>query len=181
MYSKYGSKKGFVLHIIFTYKYYFGLFEQFRLKNIQPDNYRLIFICKGNICRSPIGEYYALNRGLKSQSFGLNCSIPSKAHDRVAYHAQKLKLDLSTHLSKSIDTYEPQQNDILVLMEPDHFEQLPRKLKTWANITLLGLWSQNIRPYLHDPYSAPTSYIRTCTDNIVSGVDRLSQHLADKN
>lgn len=137
---------------------------------------RLVFVCKGNICRSAYAEAWARHRSLRAVSCGIEAIEGAPANERVQRAAGLRGIALQSHLSQPLGTQVFSATDLLVGMEAVHVDALlPRR--GGAQVTLLGLWSRPRRPYLHDPYSAPDLYMGRCLDIIQSAVDELASCL----
>ena len=69
--QKYGSKQGLLYCCLSKILFHLGYFNS--LKKIDWTSVeRLIFVCKGNICRSAYAEALARSAGVESLSFGLD-------------------------------------------------------------------------------------------------------------
>jgi protein-tyrosine phosphatase len=114
---------------------------------------RLVFVCSGNICRSPYGEMLARTRGVRAISFGIHANGIAAADPTAVRVAQRLRVDLTGHISTRAVDYEPRPGDMLLAMEPVHLSAI-RGLVGTADVqmTLLGLWGRWKLPYLPDPY-----------------------------
>lgn len=69
--DKYGSKKGLLRFWHFNMRALLGAYKS-QNRSSQPFK-RLVFLCSGNICRSPYGEVVARSLGIDTISFGLHC------------------------------------------------------------------------------------------------------------
>ena len=63
--------------------WYFGHYDRLSNINFQPVR-RLIFICEGNICRSPVAELIAQSQGVRCASYGLSCTNNHPADPRAS-------------------------------------------------------------------------------------------------
>ena len=116
---------------------------------------RLVFVCSGNICRSPFAAELAKKRGLPAASFGVDARGNAAAEPRAAAAALRWDVDLGSHVSTSLEQFRPLDGDVFVAMEPRHLKiALPLAAKAGAQSTLLGMWCTAPRPYLPDPYGA---------------------------
>lgn len=148
------------------------------LKNVDFSRVnKLIFICAGNICRSPLGEFYARYLGLEAESYGLNCRGGDPADPRIIAIAENLGMDVGGHVTRNIRDYRPLPDHLVVAMEPGQIEALPTGVKSQAQITLAPLWYNQPNLYLHDPYSANPNYFDKCTTNLMGALDNLKERL----
>lgn len=134
---------------------------------------RLVFICHGNICRSPLGEARALMAGCRAESFGLECRDGSLADPRATEFSKRLGIDLTSHRSRNISHLQAGPGDLVICMEPIHLEKIDAIDLNGAQVTLAGLWLDRATPYIHDPYSSSPSYFDRCEWAVVSSTDRI--------
>jgi len=90
---------------------------------------RILFVCLGNICRSPLAEVIAKETAKKlqvDQSFHFesagtgNWHIGGQADPRSSAVALKYGLDLSQHCAQQISTQTVQRWDYLIAMDHDN-------------------------------------------------------------
>jgi protein-tyrosine phosphatase len=135
---------------------------------------RLVFVCSGNICRSPYAERRAVLAGFPSISAALRgeSGLPADPAARAA--AWAAGVDLDGHRSTAIAGADLRAGDLLIAMEPWQARQLQaRYLSNGVQVTLLGLWSRPKRPHLHDPFTLPDAYFHSCFQVIDSGVSAI--------
>lgn len=168
---KYGSKSGFLRLMGTKIAHLFGHYNS--LYDIEFDRVeRLVFVCKGNICRSAYANAYLLGKGLASTSCGLEAVRGGAANHRTIDLARVRGVDLRGHMTQHIDNMVFMDTDLLLGMEPAHMEPM-RRAAPAAQISLLGLWGAQGRAYIHDPYSASEEYFKGCLDLIENSVDVL--------
>lgn len=139
---------------------------------------RLIFICYGNICRSPLAEYAARAAGLSAESFGLSCGDNFPADPRAIRYAKTRKLDMSAHRTRNIAFYSPLSGDLVVVMEPAHLDKANAHVNGRAQLTLAGVWLTAARPYIHDPYNTSDDFFMECEDQVVMATHAIKERLA---
>jgi protein-tyrosine phosphatase len=109
----------------------------------------LLFVCKGNICRSPIAE--AMARGhipdgvrITCRSAGIVVGEPQGCPQETLVAAKKFGIDLSGHRSRRIDQGLVAGADMIFSMEAWQFTRL-RKLfpQHKERIFLLSLFEEN--------------------------------------
>ncbi len=176
--QKYGSKKGLLRFLVYTTLMQLGFFSS--RKQIQFSAVRrLIFICQGNICRSPLAEAIARREGFETDSYGLNCGDNHCADPRTIAFAENLAIDLKDHRTRHIDHYRPQAGDLLIGMEPSHARKLLMLFGAQVPITLAGLWITNSTPYIHDPYNTCDEFFIHCECMVVSAVNSIISQVRD--
>lgn len=142
---------------------------------------RLVFVCSGNICRSPYGEAKARSLGVPAASFGLSADARSAVDPRAKDVAARRGVDLSSHQVRSVAEIHLSPTDLLLLFDPRHAavlqSQLPAALR--APVRPLGLWSSPACPYIHDPFGLDERYFDACYARIDTAVARLAALLRD--
>jgi protein-tyrosine phosphatase len=141
---------------------------------------RLVFICKGNICRSPYGEARARLLGLETASFGLEAADGAPADANAARNAQERGVDLSAHLSSRIERSRLREKDLVLLFEPQQIRAFRERCGADIRaISLAGLWARPERPYVSDPYGRSDLCFQECFSVIDGSVAALASRLRD--
>ena len=171
----YGSRRGLVNALITNVNYKLGkyrCYEQVDWSKVK----RLIFICKGNVCRSPFAEAaFAQQSGLPVLSYGLVTYSGTMVNSVASRIALQLGVDITKHRSRKLDTEDLRDGDLIIGMEPAHCEQhWYSGINTDVQFTLLGLLNPtNKKPYLHDPYGLSDSYFYRCLSYISSTANSI--------
>lgn len=134
---------------------------------------RLIFVCSGNICRSPLGEVIARSYGVTAESYGLDTRGGDPADPRAVAFALNYGIDLTRHVTRHIKEYKPLTGDLLIGMEPIHVQKLKAQVGRGAAITLAGFWLKQPIAYLHDPFNANQEYFVSCELQVMASVNAL--------
>jgi protein-tyrosine phosphatase len=175
--DRFGGRRAYVNHLAARALYRLGAYGG--LLNVQwPGIERLVFVCKGNICRSPYAEARARSLGLAAVSFGLEASDGAPADASAMRNAQHRQLNLSSHRSTRIDPAKLLPTDLLLFFEPQQVEQFRARYAAAASVTLAGLWAEPKRPYLCDPYGRSDACFQECFSVIDAGVAALATRLA---
>lgn len=162
--NRYGSKKGLLRYIVYETLRFFGAYRKFGNVDFTKVK-RLVFICHGNICRSPLGEAVARQHGVPAISFGLDTRGEDSADSRAIAWAKANGYNLKEHKTKRIEQYQPQEGDLLIGMEPKHIRNLRTQFShAPVQVTLIGLWLKSPLAYLHDPYNAKREYFARCEE-----------------
>lgn len=171
--ENYGSKRGLLNAMKFGAYAHVGAYA--RLTNIQWQRVeRLIFVCSGNICRSPLASARASALDIASESFGLHCGDDYPADPRAISFARRRDIDMTHHRTRHIRLYVPHPADLIVGMEPAHEKDLRiYRDKGGAQLTLAGFWLKNPKPYIHDPFSASPAFFDKCELEVLTSVDNL--------
>lgn len=141
---------------------------------------RLVFICKGNICRSAYGEACARSLSLVSASAGLAATKNGAADPLASHFALQRGIDLAEHRATPFIEFERQPGDLLLCMEPEQADQVQSVIGDLSDqqVTLLGLWASDTRPYLQDPFGLENGYWHTCFDVIDSAIDNIASKIS---
>ena len=174
--DKFGSKQGFIKYCYFGMLMLLGRYRRIDLKkNGKPK--RLVFICAGNICRSPVAEWVAKSKGFPSSSFGLETRGGDAADARAIAFARGHGIDMSVHTTKRAGDYTPMIGDLIVAMEPSHVKQY-KKLRLGVPVTLLGAYGNRVIPYIHDPYLGSEEYFYYCEARILACTEKLVNYVS---
>ncbi len=115
----------------------------------------ILVVCVGNICRSPMAEYFlkAQHPTLNISSAGISALVGHTADDKAIHCMDQLNIDMRPHVARQLSAELIKQNDLILVMsnnQQKHIEQ------TWpfakGKIFRLGHWQgQNVPdPYQHD-------------------------------
>lgn len=169
--DNFGSRRGLLNYSKYRMEQLLGRYKPYQ--GVQWERVeRFIFICKGNICRSPLAWAYAAQQGAATESFGIDCRDGMPADPRAVDFAAGIGIDLSIHRTRSIRQLQPRAGDLLVVMEPAHLPPMAEYGRV-AQTTLAGLWLPRPTPYVHDPYSSNPRYFQRCENNVVAAVSRM--------
>jgi len=131
---------------------------------------RLVFVCKGNICRSAFAEVVARSLGMEAISCGLKTVVAATANVGAINTARALGYDLQAHRTRPIMYVVFRKTDLIVVMEPWHADFIDLYLTRKHYLTLLGLWHKPAHPHIQDPYGASSAYFKKCFNKIEKSV-----------
>jgi len=136
--SKFGSKRGFFNSILFRLLDVFLM--RYRSNKGLPDKIkRVVFVCKGNICRSASAEaFFKLRSSISCVSIGLDTTSGCAADERTEGLVTKYHASLSDHVTTSIRDFVPMDGDVYFCMEPGHLPGLMARIEK-APALLLGV------------------------------------------
>lgn len=168
----YGGKRGFLEHTRSRVLYAMGTYRNLREINWAGVR-RLVFVCTGNICRSPYASARARSLGVPAVSLGLEATDGAPA-DCAAYRNALLRgVDLSAHRSARAEASSFATDDLIILFEPRHLVAICRRGGTKAPTSLLGIWEPPVRPHIQDPYGRSDRYFQQCFSVIDANVAAL--------
>lgn len=170
VYEQFGSKKGLLRYYYHRALASLGVYRN-HLRQIRPDaSQRVVFICSGNICRSPLAEVYARSLGLKAASCGLNCGDNFPADPRAKEYARSWGLSLNDHKTVNVCGFEFNNSDIIVVMEPSHIKQFEQKVGKQYTVVLAGSFCEIPLPYIHDPFNCCQEFFIKCEATVMDCV-----------
>lgn len=130
---------------------------------------RLVFVCKGNICRSAFAAAWVRVQGLPVDSAGLEAAPGKRANPQAIECAQRFNVELITHRSRRVADFAFEDGDLVIAFEPAHADELARLLVLHKNVqvTTLGSSSGMMQwVYVHDPYGLSAEYFDACFSRI---------------
>jgi len=138
---------------------------------------RIVFVCKGNICRSALAHCYLNLLGYKNvSSFGLDTHPNKPAYKELVRSSAKEGVDLTIHRTSCISTYSPRSTDLIICMEPYQSKMIKRRYPN-IKVTLLGLFLEKPIPYIHDPYGCSEPYLKKCTTTVMEAIKKMTLKL----
>ena len=173
----YGGKRGLLEHVRSRTLYALGAYGDIRDIEWAAVG-RLVFVCKGNICRSPYASARARALGLRAASFGLAAAEGAMADPVASRNAALRAVDLSEHRSARLESCSFTADDLVVVFEPGHLSEVRRLNGGRAPISLLGVWVQPIHPHIQDPYGRGDRYFQRCFSLIDANVAALAGWIA---
>lgn len=141
---------------------------------------RLVFICKGNICRSPYAQARVNALGLDAVSFGMDTTDHVPANETAIRVAAERGLNLDAHRARQLRKGDLGPHDLAIFFEPDHLEVFRGIDAGHRHLTLLGLWGNARRPFIADPYGRSPRYFNECFSVIDRSADALVTLLRDR-
>ncbi len=157
----------------------------------EPESF--VFVCKGNICRSPFAHYMAqkiISNGVKCNikfdSAGLEVKEPKSSPENAVLAALDYGLDLKSHRSRILVRKMFESSDMIIAMETWHFQTLKRIFpENMDKIFLLPLFENNkyakikgfYRYNIRDPYGKSLNEFHVCFRRIERCIKALFKKL----
>lgn len=177
--ARYGTWRGAVRLGLAAGADAFGAYRPFHAVDWRAVE-RLVFVCRGNICRSAIGQAKATALGLPNAGFGLRTSSGRASPPAAVAAAARAGFDLSGHRACAVEDFAFAPGDLLIGMEPEQGRVLAEKYGAPdRQVTLLGLWARPRRAHLHDPYSLGDAYFDTSFGVACEAVAAMAQAWKD--
>ena len=172
VYEHFGSRNGFARYLGYWFLAQLGRYRNYQLRTITGEG-RIVFICNGNICRSPLAEVYARSLGREAASCGFGCRGGFPADPRAIRFAESQGLSLESHQTINIANFEFRDSDLLVLMEPSHlrlYREKVDKAERKHRILLAGNYCEKPNPYIHDPFTCCNEFFERCELRVMEAV-----------
>ena len=134
---------------------------------------RLVFVCKGNICRSAYSQAVAEKLSVPAISCGVDTQNGCLANPDAVRIAASRGVDLSDHRTNRIQDIQKQDGDLFIAMEPWHIKKIHTLDRDYP-CTLLGLWAKPVMPYIHDPYGACDAYFHYCFNYLEKAINEIA-------
>jgi len=174
--NHFGTRRGFIETMKYRILYRFGIYNEYKHVNFQEIE-RLVFVCKGNICRSAFAEVVARQLNFEATSYGIDTVNGKSANEMAIRVAAGKGFDLSGHKTKSINTIELKHGDLLIAMEPSQVTFLKEIISEAGALTLMGLWASPTSPHIQDPFGASIEYFNYCFDYIEKSVAAITNKI----
>lgn len=123
----------------------------------------ILVVCVGNICRSPMAEYFLKQAlpTLKISSAGISGLVGHPADDKAKYAMQQLGVSMDDHIARKLNAEMIKQADLILVMSQNQQKHLEQ---TWpfakGKTFRLGHWQgKNVS----DPYQKDqTTFDQSC-------------------
>lgn len=142
----------------------------------------ILFLCTGNICRSPMAEgilnHLAAERGLDMHARSAGVSKWDAGHSGpTEFAVQAVKelygVDISGHWSTYFEAQQADDIDLIICMERHHADAASRALPGQeSSIMLLHEWAYGDKGRgVADPWSYPLKVYKECAGEIYDAID----------
>ncbi|WLQ16861.1 hypothetical protein O5O45_13145 [Hahella aquimaris] len=144
---------------------------------------RVIFVCKGNVCRSVYAEAFLKGRLQKDKVEIVSCGLATDggtlANPTAKEVAAERGVGLSDHRSTRIQDMSMRQGDLFIVMEPYMVHALDkyRKDDAESHVLILGMVGPDQQPTIPDPYGREVSVFNKVFDTIESKLSVLQKSL----
>jgi peptidoglycan/LPS O-acetylase OafA/YrhL/protein-tyrosine-phosphatase len=177
--QRFGSHRGLVRLAIANGLWFFGPYRRYGRVDFSKVR-RLVFVCQGNVCRSPFAHHLAQQRltAVPVCSIGLGTGSGHPADALAAEVAADFGVDLSAHRTTAVADFPIQSGDLFLVMEDRHLWQLaPLLYGRDVQVGLLGLWYRPPLALIYDPHRLTRGYFTTCFRRIAGALDGLQRAL----
>jgi len=140
----------------------------------------ILFLCYGNICRSPVAEKVAqrLMPGVEVTSAGFYPEEGRQTPEHVQLAAKSIGIDLSAWSSRRVTRAMVRHADLGVLFDLYNFRDYRREFPEDQNkLVLLGLFLNPPRRTITDPYNKSSSETLEVVKLIETAVAALARQI----
>jgi protein-tyrosine-phosphatase/predicted ATP-grasp superfamily ATP-dependent carboligase len=143
---------------------------------------KIIFLCYGNICRSPLAAKLAEQQmpGMVIESAGFHDHVGRETPEKILRFAEAYGLDLSGHRSRRVTGEQLATADLVVVMDLENFELVKKQFPAvLPRTTLLGLFGSPATVAIADPYMADEATTARICEQVRDGVEALAKTFAN--
>lgn len=144
----------------------------------------VLFVCKANICRSPLAEVYFREKARKEgrlvsvKSAGVETQPGRQAHKLAKEIARQQGISLESHTATILYQELMEHSDLVLVME---VAQRDRVMKLYPQdrhkVFLLGQFCKSGSLDIADPYQGTKEDFEVCFKRIQESCDRVMQQL----
>ena len=148
--------------------------------------YRIIVVCTGNICRSPMAEGLLKNRmpetlkgRMEVSSAGTYGLQGHPASDNAVRAMALIGIDCARHRARQLTRQMLEEADLLVAMEKYHLREIKRLSgKRKPDARLIGEFGLPTgKQEIDDPYGRSLSVYKACVQRLIPCVDGIIEWL----
>jgi protein-tyrosine-phosphatase/predicted ATP-grasp superfamily ATP-dependent carboligase len=138
---------------------------------------KIVFVCYGNICRSPLAAALAKQRlnGVAIDSAGFHKQTRRSCPQKIVRVGNSLGIDLSGHRSARVTQDQLANADLVIAMDLENLGSLRTEFPEMADrTTLLGLFGAPKISTIPDPYLAAEAATNRICEQVRVSIDGLT-------
>ena len=140
---------------------------------------RILFVCKGNICRSPFAEQFALGLlgdQVRVCSSGYYPRSGRACPDTAVEAAKAFDVDLSGHRSRMLTRRQLEETDAIVVFDRQNVDVLVGRYPSLKRkFVYLGLFLSDAPVTIRDPYGSGLEAFKSTYARIAEGLEGLKR------
>jgi len=149
-----------------------------QLRKAALNSRSILFLCYGNICRSPFAEHYArtvLPNSISITSSGFHLKDQRQAPQPATQTAKTLGINTENHRSKTVSDSDIKNADIILAFDYKNMKMMKTHYPHHMNKTfLLGNALTSGPEIIDDPYGGDISAFENTFKRITTAVDEIS-------
>lgn len=139
---------------------------------------RVLFVCYGNVCRSPLAERYAktLLPRVEAASSGFHDAVGRSAPSWYQALAAERGVDLSACRSRRLEPAQVEWADLILLADEKNLARFRLEFPgALHKATLLGLFGPEPRPSIEDPFDQDPDRARETIGGVMAAVEGFAR------
>jgi protein-tyrosine-phosphatase/predicted ATP-grasp superfamily ATP-dependent carboligase len=139
---------------------------------------KIVFLCYGNICRSPLAARLAEQRlnGIAIESAGFHAQAGRSCPEKMLRIGNSFGIDLSSHRSARVTADSLADADLVIVMDLENMDRLRKEFPaTTERATLLGLFGTPVTLSIADPYLAEETATGRICEQVRASVGGLAE------
>jgi protein-tyrosine-phosphatase len=148
-----------------------------------PARGTLMFVCHGNICRSPMAEYLGKTHlpDWRIHSTGLHATPGSRSPRRIRRIALELGADLEPHRAAGIDQFAVDQAAAILIMDPANYRDFVARFPSSVHkLLFLGMFGTTPSLAIPDPVDMEPAAAQASADQLADALKGLARWLSIK-
>lgn len=136
-------------------------------------NARILFVCGGNTCRSPIAVALARNMfgdTIHAESAGVDAYGEAASREAIRVMDDQFSIDITDHCPRDVEDVSMSDFDYVVAMEPYIADDLAHRFGIPAGRIII--WE------VDDPVGGGASEYRRCVDDMTRGLKTIGRELS---
>ena len=148
------------------------------IKEFKEKPKSIVFVCTGNICRSAYAEkkLQSMTNNFDLSSAGLETNDGKDANPGAMEASKRRNIDLSKHKTSIATDEILSQADLILIKDSGHYKLIKDEFK--GKTKFLGIYANNKRTSIKDPYGKSQEFFDRCFDQIDSSLENLLRYLS---